>query len=240
MYSSESSDYESDCEFNSKKFFSVELPDDFDPSKPPSTGEEYLQHVVYEARKCQRVASVNVDSRKFEQNQTIWVPNTDNSYVTAPKSMLPSKAWQENIVKEFSEYREYVSSRLPKTPNPNKSDYSFWVQKMSTEYPQLTVISDFNCCDQSLILEQIIHKLQNIESGCSIDNLLGCWIYNILSILDKPMNPDKYLLLRDLSRLCSVIRSKLPNDASSDLYVPLNVFICIVGRCFGQLDLTDT
>ncbi|KAF5276550.1 hypothetical protein FQR65_LT03980 [Abscondita terminalis] len=239
MYSSSDYDSDSEQEFQSKKCFPVEIPEDFDPNKPPTNGEEYLHHVVHEARMCQKVASVNVDSSKFNNNQTVWFPTMDSVYVTAPKSMVPSQEWQEKIVKEFTDYRDFVLSALPKTPNSNKNDYGYWIEKMRVEYPQLNVISDFDCCVQTKILEEIVDRLQSIEPGHSIDDLLGCWIYNMLSILEKPLSSNNYLLLRDLSRLCSIIRSELHDGATTDMFVPLNIFICIIARCFGQLDLTD-
>ncbi|KAB0794577.1 hypothetical protein PPYR_11416 [Photinus pyralis] len=239
LYSSDSSDCDSDEEFFTKKCFAVELPKNFDPNSTPSTGEEYLQHVMYEARNCDKVKSVNFDSHKFRQKQTVYVSETDRDYVAAPTRMVPSIEWQENIIREFEDYRHYVASQLPHTPNPKKSDF-IWSENSALEYPELLTITNLNCIEQTSILKRIIENLESIKEGCSIDRVLGCWIYSILSVLEKPLYGNSYLLLRDLSRECSKIRSKLPSDASPELYTPLNVFICIVARFFGQLDLIDS
>lgn len=47
--------------------------DDYDPSKPPASGEEYLRRVQLEAQKCPEVAvaKLDVDSFRSQQTETI-------------------------------------------------------------------------------------------------------------------------------------------------------------------------
>ncbi|KAF5280990.1 hypothetical protein FQA39_LY05195 [Lamprigera yunnana] len=235
------SDYDSEEEFyNKRKWFDVQLPDDFNPSKQPTTGEEYLHHVMYEYKQCKKVVSAERNFPKFKKTVVPFESfMKDNNFIAAPKTLTPSAEWQEKMIKEFTEYKEYVLTKLSATPNQQNHDYSIYSEIMNTEYPEFNVICDFDCRDQSLIMETINSKLENIGPGLSVDKLLGCWIYNILATIQKPLNPDLCVLLRQLSRVCSKIRSKLPPDALTNLYVPLNLFICIIGKYFGQLDLTD-
>lgn len=68
-------------------------------------------------------------------------------------------------------------------------------------------------------------------------NQNGLWIYSLLASLEKPLPSEIYSTLRDMSRVCSEVRSKL--SADDELLRPLNLIICIIGRYFNQLDLLD-
>lgn len=75
-----------------KKALDVELPEDFDPSKAPTTGnklkhsfvylpfnwvllgEEYLHHVMYERKQCRKWVTVDIDRSRFKNKETIQIP----------------------------------------------------------------------------------------------------------------------------------------------------------------------
>nr|XP_039263020.1 gem-associated protein 2-like [Styela clava] len=74
------------------------------------------------------------------------------------------------------------------------------------------------------------------EDGFSHEQ--GRWMYALLSCLEKPLFPTVISVLRELSRKCKELRSRLdPQDKTS--LNGLNLIICIVGRYFDQTDLAD-
>lgn len=88
-----------------------------------------------------------------------------------------------------------------------------------------------------------VHKLLKlhvtwIEEG-DFSNQNGVWIYSLLACLEKPFGSEIYSTLRDLSRICSQIRSKIISPNDSTIITKLNLIICIIGRYFNQLDMTD-
>lgn len=50
-----------------KKALHAELPEDFDPSKVPTNGEEYLHHVIYERKHCKKWVTVDIDRSKLKK-----------------------------------------------------------------------------------------------------------------------------------------------------------------------------
>lgn len=58
--------------------------DHYDPSKPSTSGEEYLRRVQLEARSCPEVAVANLDVNSFRGLQTEVVSNVSSLYRLFP------------------------------------------------------------------------------------------------------------------------------------------------------------
>lgn len=58
------------CEGILRKAIGVEdFPKDYDPTKMPQTGEEYLHYVMYEAKQCQEWIKADIDEEKLDQEK---------------------------------------------------------------------------------------------------------------------------------------------------------------------------
>lgn len=85
---------------------------------------------------------------------------------------------------------------------------------------------------------QIINKSMDFDH-VQVNNYLGTWIYAILVLLEKPLNPSFCYSLREFAKKCLNIRANLSENASKQIYTPLNLFVCIIARFYQQLDLAD-
>lgn len=68
---------------------------------------------------------------------------------------------------------------------------------------------------------------------------IGHWIYALLACLNEPFDNNTYSILRNVSRACSRARFKHTEISDKSLINSMNLIICIIGRHYGQLDLTD-
>ncbi|XP_018321188.1 gem-associated protein 2 isoform X2 [Agrilus planipennis] len=119
MYDSEGDSSDSEIVIM-KKCLDVELPPDFDPTKPPETGEEYVQYVMYERKMCKKwVVAENINKTELEKNQTFYV-TVNEGCVKAPDSMLPTEEWQLEQLEKFSEFRKFITPSVPETPDGEK------------------------------------------------------------------------------------------------------------------------
>lgn len=71
---------------------------------PPTTGEEYLMHVRWEAKSVPKVVVSNIDPRKYDNNQTThW---TTTTFIAAPKGLEPPTEWANSFLITFKHLRE--------------------------------------------------------------------------------------------------------------------------------------
>ncbi|GFT37853.1 hypothetical protein NPIL_684711 [Nephila pilipes] len=66
----------------------------------------------------------------------------------------------------------------------------------------------------------------------------GEWLYALLVALDTPLYPDTCAMIRNLSRLCSKLRSELTSPKDKFLK-PLNMILSIISVYFDQKDMSD-
>eukprot|EP00062_Callorhinchus_milii_P008782 gi/632951838/ref/XP_007891519.1/ PREDICTED: gem-associated protein 2 isoform X2 [Callorhinchus milii] len=204
--------------------------EDFDPSVPPRTPQEYLKRVQIEASRCPDVVVAKIDPKKLRRNQTVNV--SLSGCQPAPVGLSPSLRWQQQQVANFSvlrrsidRYRDHWKSQ-PLDANvllPRPEDEEGWKKFCLGE--------KLYCCSS---LSQIINKtdcpgidyvqmgfppLLSIVSRMSQSTILvvleylvnwfgdkefhpelGRWLYGLLACLEKPLLPEAHSLLRQLAR----------------------------------------
>eukprot|EP00123_Amoebidium_parasiticum_P021122 comp6186_c1_seq1/m.2021 comp6186_c1_seq1/g.2021 ORF comp6186_c1_seq1/g.2021 comp6186_c1_seq1/m.2021 type:complete len:330 (-) comp6186_c1_seq1:28-1017(-) len=82
----------------------------FDPSVPPTTGEEFLRLVRYEAQRCPDVVvAATINPRQYDNRQTVYAPsiNDDQKPVLHP-THVPSIQWKRQVMSAFADQRQRV------------------------------------------------------------------------------------------------------------------------------------
>lgn len=153
--------------------------------------------------------------------------------------LLPTELWQKNVLEEFNSFRSYIQSKIHLFDTIHfKKDFS-WLKRLDNEYPKYPELLHLNAYAQNFLLGLIIQKLERVEPGKTINQKFGCWIYSLLSILELPLYPTFYALLRTLVRKIIFIRAKLLPNTKMKQYNSLNLIICIIGKYYKQYDLAD-
>jgi hypothetical protein len=67
-----------------------------------------------------------------------------------------------------------------------------------------------------------------------LDEASARWLFALLSVLEKPLEPELAADLRSVLRRCRHLRASLPEAEAAPLLPALNILICIIGRYFGQ------
>lgn len=244
--------------------FPVEkVPKNFAPDKPPSSVDEYLQQVVWEAQQCQEIMSADIDRNKFKSKP----PKLKQFKKTvAPDGYTLCLEIQREILADFSNLREKLvklkeSKDIPKppVPLPGITNSEEWCRLCFGNSFQLSLLKDSNNSENTQhpqllqgqkpllsILLNIGQKLlwNLIEWHCNwlevlgFSNAQGQWLYALLSCLEKPLTPETSSSIRHIAKMCAQIRAELDSVNHPDL-PQLNVIICIIARYFNQEDLAD-
>ncbi|XP_074146813.1 gem-associated protein 2 isoform X2 [Sminthopsis crassicaudata] len=220
-----------------------DLAEDFDPSVPPRTPQEYLKRVQLEAAQCPDVVVAHIDPKKLKRKQTVNV--SLSGCQPAPEGYSPTIRWQQQQVAQFSNIRQSVnkhrnhwkSQHLDNNVTmPKSEDEEGWKkfclgEKLYAEVPLTTAAGENPGIDYVQIgfppLLSIVSRMNQ-----------GRWLYALLACLEKPLLPEAHSLIRQLARRCSEVRVLV--ESKEDERVPaLNLLICLVSRYFDQRDLAD-
>ncbi|XP_067009427.1 gem-associated protein 2 isoform X2 [Anabrus simplex] len=186
--------------------------EDFDPSVPPATGQEYIQRVVLEASRCEGVVVAEIDRSRFKK-QTININAAETCPVT-PSHLMPTLEWQQCQVADFSSLRQALARRK-----------AAGIPVPSYKLPMI-----------EQLLEYHVDWLKN-RSELSLQQ--GRWLFALLACLELPLVPETCSVLRTLARKCACIRAAVEETADHPVVAPLNLLICLVARYFRQMDLAD-
>lgn len=156
-----------------------------------------------------------------------------------PPSFLPTEAWQKEKTEDFKKLQLFLKSKLPSDPTNDTVHVSHWEGKILTQTPKFDDLCDLTQLAKTKILKVILDCLEKIPEGESFCYETGVWLYGLLATLEMPLHPDTHHLIRSIARKCACIRACLGHDSPEEVYVPLNLIICVVGRGFGQYDLAD-
>ncbi|XP_055496486.1 gem-associated protein 2 isoform X2 [Leucoraja erinacea] len=202
--------------------------EDFDPSVPPRTPQEYLKRVQIEASRCPEVVVAVIDPRKLKSNQTVNI--SLSGCQPAPPGFSPSLKWQQQQVAHFSVLRQSTDKHRDHWKSqPLDSNV------MLVGFPPLlSIVSRMSQPTVFNILEYLIIWFGDKK----LYPELGRWLYALLACIEKPLLPEAHSLIRQLARRCSEIRAKLENPEDGELSA-LNLLICLVARYFQQCDLAD-
>lgn len=167
--------------------------------------------------------------------------NFQEDPIAQPKnSIRPSLFWQQEQVKDFLQLRKFVNLNMQNEPNADLGRESHWHQAILEEIPTFAQITCLNQSAKLKLIHIIGWQLDMMKVGCeNMNSNIGLWIYSVLAALELPLSPSDCHDLRELARKLALVRSNLDEDAPESAYVHLNLCICLIARCFGQLDLAD-
>ncbi|XP_053143429.1 gem-associated protein 2 isoform X2 [Hemicordylus capensis] len=221
-----------------------DLAEDFDPTVPPRTPQEYLKRVQIEAAKCPDVVVAQIDPKKLKKKQTVNISLLGCR--PAPEGYSPTLKWQQQQVAHFSTIRQSVnrhrdhwkSQHLDSNVTmPKSDDEEGWKKFCLGEKLYLdTTVQVSSDENQGIDYVQIgFPPLLSIVSRMN----QGRWLFALLACLEKPLLPEAHSLIRQLARRCSEVRVLEENKNDVERVSALNLLICLVGRYFDQHDLAD-
>ncbi|XP_072896059.1 gem-associated protein 2 isoform X2 [Hemitrygon akajei] len=240
--------------------------EDFDPSVPPRTPQEYLKRVQIEASRCPEVVVAKIDPRKLKSNQTVNI--SLSGCQPAPAGFSPSLKWQQQQVANFSSLRQNIDKNRDRwksqpldsnvlLPSPedeegwkkfclgeklylNSSSITEEIDNPGIDYVQVgfpPLLSIVSRMSQPTVFN-ILEYLISWFGDKKLYPELGRWLYALLACIEKPLLPEAHSLIRQLARRCSEVRATLENPEDGELSA-LNLLICLVARYFEQCDLAD-
>ncbi|KAM3670072.1 gem-associated protein 2 isoform X2 [Ammospiza nelsoni] len=205
-----------------------DLAEDFDPTVPPRTPQEYLKRVQIEAARCPDVVVAQIDPRKLKKKPTVNI--SISGCQPAPEGYSPTLKWQQQQVANFSAVRQ----SLNKHRNHWRSQHLDSNVTMVGFPPLLSIVSRMNQATVTSVLEYLISWFGEKKFTPE----LGRWFYALLACLEKPLLPEAHSLIRQLARRCSEVRA-LEESKNEEQISALNLIICLVSRYFDQRDLAD-
>ncbi|KAM6067847.1 gem-associated protein 2 isoform 3-T3 [Theristicus caerulescens] len=226
-----------------------DLAEDFDPTVPPRTPQEYLKRVQIEAARCPDVVVAQIDPKKLRKKQTVniscFLRFPDASLLlkdTLQRSSGSSSKWP--ISQPFVRYKmslnkhrnHWRSQHLDSNVTmPKSEDEEGWKKFCLGErvYSERDALSD----NENLGIDYIKVGFPPLLSIVSRMNQ-GRWLYALLACLEKPLLPEAHSLIRQLARRCSEVRV-LEENKNEEQMSALNLIICLVSRYFDQRDLAD-
>ncbi|XP_032592314.1 protein Gemin2 isoform X2 [Drosophila grimshawi] len=246
----------------------IREPDEnFDPQKPPQSGEEYLMHMIYERKRCPAV--VTKRSTKIKNN----VASNGFELLTSPplpphKCLLPTPEWRQAQIKCFKEARRRVGALRRELSvqhydqsiePPLTTDVNKWQQFCREQQPLLSTLLRLSQSDLELLLEMLSKWLQtpddptvsSDEPSTSAaaaaaaqkpldlleDAWLARWLYATLVCLHLPLEPHVFSALRYIARSCVLLRNEL-QPQELERAAPYNLIITLIVLVFAQSDFS--
>lgn len=246
-----------------------DVAEDFDPSVPPRTPQEYLRRVQIEAAKCPDVVVAQIDPKKLRKKPTVNVSLTRCH--PAPEGYSPGLKWQQQQVAHFSAVRQNVNKHRMRWKSQPLDGNVMMPQVEDEEGWKKFCLGEKLYSNTSLLLSDeerenpgidyikvgfppllsIVSRMSQATVTSVLEYLiswletkdfspeLGRWFYALLACLEKPLLPEAHSLIRQLARHCSEVRSHVESREEEKLSA-LNLLICLVGRYFDQRDLADS
>ncbi|KAJ7410258.1 Gem-associated protein 2 [Willisornis vidua] len=197
-----------------------DLAEDFDPTVPPRTPQEYLKRVQIEAARCPDVVVAKIDPRKLKKKQTVNI---------------------SSLNKHRNHWRlQHLDSNVIM---PKSEDEEGWKKFCLGErvYSEIDALSDNESIGIDYVKATVTSVLEYLISWFGEKKFtpeLGRWLYALLACLEKPLLPEAHSLIRQLARRCSEVRL-LEENKNEEQISALNLIICLVSRYFDQRDLAD-
>lgn len=240
----------------------------FDLDIPPTTGNEYLRRVREEAKKCPQIVVSDLDTSQYRQKQTVKVqpkammpaPRGFGPSASWVKMQLEDFVSLRQKILKFKSLvaKKEVSMATMTLPQP--ADMESWCRlcfgqlqlktrtvnsggttDMGTVHnngngtpPWLSIVSQMDQPTVTKVLEYHVNWLE----ATGFTHRQGQWFYSLLAVLQKPLIPESCSCLRELARICSIIRATLSSPEDSTLH-EVNLLICLVAHYFDQGDLAD-
>ncbi|CAF1057650.1 unnamed protein product [Rotaria sordida] len=247
-----------------------------DLNKIPTTGEEYLRQVRFQASQLPNFQTTT----KTDQNQTTssnskkhaWhkLFSSTNTIPNITTKHIVSNDWQNeqcltfsNVRNDFFQMRDRLriidkKYRIAKLKNVN----DYWKFCFGNNIPFQSSLSSLEIDDQSKIQNPLptmttmitltqpqLHELLQHEINwlkqCGYSLHLALYMFATLVAIEKPISEDVMYTIRQTCSAWKQIRTNLLNPNDNDypiddtLIKSCDLFICIIGRYFGQFDLAD-
>ncbi|CAF3678061.1 unnamed protein product [Rotaria sp. Silwood1] len=250
--------------------------DMIDMNKMPTTGEEYLRQVRFEASQLpnfQTATKTNQNlttSSKSKKHAWLKLFSSTNTIPDVPIKHIISNDWQNeqclafsNVRNDFFQMRDQLriinkKYRIVKLKNIN----DYWKFCFGNDIPFQSPLSSLEIDEQLQIQNPLptmtkmisltqpqLHELLQYEidwlKQCGYSLHLALYIYATLVSIEKPIDEDVMYTIRQTCIAWKQIRTKLLNPNDNDYPVDdtlikiCDLFICIIGRYFGQFDLAD-
>uniref|UniRef100_A0A8C9FWK8 Gem-associated protein 2 n=1 Tax=Pavo cristatus TaxID=9049 RepID=A0A8C9FWK8_PAVCR len=206
-----------------------DLPDDFDPTVPPRTPQEYLRRVQIEAARCPDVVVAQIDPKKLRKKPTVNI--AISGCQPAPEGYSPTLKWQQQQVANFSSVRQVENSMCD---GDWGGVFNLHISKQNFAGITLSLYVSLLKATVTSVLEYLISWFGEKKFTPE----LGRWFYALLACLEKPLLPEAHSLIRQLARRCSEVRV-LEENKNEEQVSALNLLICLVSRYFDQRDLAD-
>ncbi|CAF3309817.1 unnamed protein product [Rotaria socialis] len=248
--------------------------DPVDMNKVPTTGEEYLRQVRFQASqlptfqaasKADKNLGTSASSKTHAWHKLFSMTTNTSSNVT--EKHIVSTEWQNeqslsfsNVRNDYFQMRDRLRARTKKTSAPRLRTANDYWKFCFDDNSQLSFLETDDQSDtqhplptmaKMIILSQPqLHQLLQHENdwlkqnGCSLH--LALYMFATLAAVDKPISEDVIYTMRQTCTGWKEIRTKLLNSTDDDdhsvdstLMKTCDLFICIIGRYFGQFDLAD-
>ncbi|NWU93278.1 GEMI2 protein, partial [Upupa epops] len=246
-----------------------DLTEDFDPTVPPRTPQEYLKRVQIEASRCPDVVVAQIDPKKLTKKPTVnfLASLKISGCQPAPEGYSPTLKWQQQQVAHFSAVRQSLNKNRnhwqsqhldSNVAMPKSEDEEGWKKFCLGErlYSEIEMLPD----NENLGVDYIkvgFPPLLSIVSRMNQATVTSVLEYLMSWFGEKPFTPELgrwlYALLACLEKPLlpeahSLIRQLarrcsevrlLEENKNEERISALNLIICLVSRYFDQYDLAD-
>ncbi|KAH8332257.1 hypothetical protein KR074_012011 [Drosophila pseudoananassae] len=220
----------------------------FDPSKPPETGEEYLTHMLYERKRCPAVVTKR-SSNISDQASVSSLDMLENPDLPPFKSLLPTPEWRDVQVNCFQAARSKVlvirmelsAQKYDQSAEPPlTSDNDKWKAFCRQNEPLLSTLLHLTQNDLEHLLEMLSKWLQEPSPPVDLlqDAWLARWLYATLVCLHLPLEPYVFSTIRYIARSCIHLRNQLKEEEVLRA-APYNLLLTLIVNVFGQNDFKE-
>ncbi|XP_065212742.1 gem-associated protein 2-like [Planococcus citri] len=220
-----------------------------DEGSIPLTSQEYLQQVIAQRTKLPSVVTASVPKLKAGNAQNIAELFKEDEL--SPSEHCPSKEWIQTQVSDFSDLRFRIECNREtwhkKYPEKFPSDRNDWFEFMfggseDSEINQREPYLDIVLAINNEMIENLIkYIVEWVEEKKISVYTAGLWFYALLACIGVPIRAKIMKRLRTFVYTCRELRNSinLSNEGSEKEIMAQNLFICLIGKYFGQHDLSD-
>uniref|UniRef100_A0A1B6CSI4 Gem-associated protein 2 n=1 Tax=Clastoptera arizonana TaxID=38151 RepID=A0A1B6CSI4_9HEMI len=237
---------EEDCnEYGSLRAFIIKPieSDKIDYSKIPTSAEEYLQRVNFEAKTQRLVVKSTPNIEKLRKNHLKNKEIKSNVY---PQYILVRKDIQDSIISDFSQLRQIIDKHRLQFLRDEKflltreelpDDEECWLRYFFGK-PKLHD-KDTKQEFSTLIYTLLQYLLKWLENG-SIDIVQSApWVYSLLACIEIPLESNVFSVMRNLARFGINILKNIENSSCREA-CPIHMIIILIARYFQQFDLIES
>jgi hypothetical protein len=154
------------------------------------------------------------------------------------------KEWEKQQLIQFDRVSSVLRRRVEQQNGQGQTlTCSFWKSQANdcdnSKSVQLPTLSTLIQLPATSVLSGIEHFLAELTCNPQFSHRTSMWLYSLMARLEPPLPDHMSSLLRDVSCVCSRVRAQFQPEAEMDKFRSMHLLISIVGRHFGQHDMTD-